>query len=179
MHESSTGLAAWHAFYVIVGTSGGALIDLQFVVMTLIADSRMRTQTGGIGAFSTPTIVHLTAAVAVSAIMSAPWPSLGPLTVTLGLCGTAGLIYAIIVIRRAFRQTDYQPVWQDWLWYMALPCTAYGALLFDAVFIRGHSAITLFLAAGVALGLLLIGAHNAWDSVMHIVSSSRRDQEER
>jgi hypothetical protein len=38
MHESA--LSAWESFYVIVGSSGGALIGLQFVVITLIADRR-------------------------------------------------------------------------------------------------------------------------------------------
>jgi len=47
MAEAATGLSAWDTFYVIVGSSGGALIGLQFVVITLIADSRLRTQTGG------------------------------------------------------------------------------------------------------------------------------------
>jgi len=31
-------LAAWNSFYVIVGSSAGALTGLQFVVMTLIAE---------------------------------------------------------------------------------------------------------------------------------------------
>jgi len=30
-------LAAWESFYVIVGSAAGALIGLQFVVLTLIA----------------------------------------------------------------------------------------------------------------------------------------------
>jgi hypothetical protein len=33
-------LAAWDSFYVIVGSAAGALIGLQFVVMTLIVDRR-------------------------------------------------------------------------------------------------------------------------------------------
>jgi len=178
MPEAATGLSAWESFYVIVGSSAGALIGLQFVVMTLVADSGLRTQTGGLSAFSTPTIVHLTGALVVSAIMSAPWPSLGPLSIALGTCGVGGLTYAVIVVRRAIRQTDYQPVWQDWLWYTALPCTAYAAVLFDAVFLRGHNPLTLFLAAAVALGLLLIGIHNAWDSVMHVVTARREMKED-
>ena len=32
--------------------------------------------------------------------------------------------------------------------------------------------LVLFVVAAVALGLLLIGIHNAWDSVTHIVVSS-------
>ena len=177
MPEAATGLSAWESFYVIVGSSGGALIGLQFVVMTLVGESRLRTQTAGLAAFSTPTIVHLTGALVVSAIMSAPWPSLSPLSIALGIYGIGGLTYAVIVLRRAMRQTDYQPVWQDWVWYTALPCTAYAALLFDAVFLRGHNPITLFLAAAVALGLLLIGIHNAWDSVTHVVTEGRERKE--
>ena len=33
-----TALVGWENFYVIVGSSAGALIGLQFVVITLIAD---------------------------------------------------------------------------------------------------------------------------------------------
>jgi len=120
MPEAATGLSAWESFYVIVGSSGGALIGLQFVVMTLIADSRIRAQSGALSAFGAPTIVHLTGALVVSAIMSAPWPSLGPLSIALGIYGIGGLTYAVIVVRRAMRQTDYRPVWQDWVWYTAL-----------------------------------------------------------
>jgi hypothetical protein len=42
-----TPLAGWENFYVIVGSSAGALIGLQFVVITLIADLPVaRTGTG-------------------------------------------------------------------------------------------------------------------------------------
>jgi hypothetical protein len=34
-----TALTGWENFYVIVGSAAGALIGLQFVVVTLIADS--------------------------------------------------------------------------------------------------------------------------------------------
>jgi len=178
MHESAAALAAWESFYVIVGSSGGALIGLQFVVITLIAERRALATFGALSAFGTPTVVHFTYALVVSAIMSAPWPSLGSVSIALGICGIGGLTYSTIVIRRALRQTDYEPVWQDWLWYMALPCVAYAALVFDAALLRGHNPITLFLAAAVALGLLLIGIHNAWDSVMHIVTAGREMKED-
>jgi len=66
----------WANFDVIVGSSGGALIGLQFVVITLIAGRRQRTQTGAVSAFGTPTVVHLTSALLVSAIMSGTLPTL-------------------------------------------------------------------------------------------------------
>jgi len=49
-------LTGWENFYVIVGSSAGALIGLQFVVIALIADlpnARGHAQAGS--AFATPT----------------------------------------------------------------------------------------------------------------------------
>ena len=51
-------LTEWNSFYVIVGSSAGALIGLQFVVLTLIAE-RPRSGTAEAGAaFATPSVVH-------------------------------------------------------------------------------------------------------------------------
>jgi len=135
-----------------------------------IADNRaLRSQVGALSAFGTPTVVHFTGALALSAIMSAPWPSLGLLAVTLGACGIGGLVYAAIVIRRARRQTDYKPVLEDWIFYAVLPCCTYAALTANAFVLRSNTAYALFFIATSALALLLIGIHNAWDAVMHIV----------
>src|SRR5437764_8198909 len=65
-------LSGWENFYVIVGSSAAALIGLQFVVIALIKDTRLRTTTGSISAFGTPTIVHLGSALVISALMSTP-----------------------------------------------------------------------------------------------------------
>ena len=92
--EHASALSAWEAFYVIVGSSGGALIGLQFVVITLIADSRSLTGGGALSAFGTPTVVHLTGALGISAIMSAPWPAHQPLAVALFIWGL-GLPYPL------------------------------------------------------------------------------------
>jgi hypothetical protein len=104
MTGSASALTSWESFYVIVGSSRGALIGLQFVVITLIAGSRYSTNAGALGAFGTPTVVHLTGALLVSAFMSAPLSSLVPLSVALGICGLGGLAYGAIVIRRAVCQ---------------------------------------------------------------------------
>ena len=147
MTEPSSAISAWESFYVIVGSSGGALVGLQFVVITLIAARRDLTSAGGLRAFATPTVVHLAGALVVSAIMSAPWPSVAALSRTVGLTGLAGLVYGVVVVRRARRQTDYKPVFEDWVWYAALPCVAYGAL-----------AITAFLPASGEVPLFVVGS---------------------
>jgi hypothetical protein len=168
-------LAAWQSFYVIVGSSGAALIGIQFVVIALIAGMRRRTTAESISAFATPTVVHLAGAFLISAIMSAPWPSLPPASAALATCGLGGLAYGVIVIRRARRQTGYKPVWEDWLWYATLPCSAYGAVTLASLFLSAGPRPALFVIGAAALGLLLVGIHNAWDSVTHMVVAARRD----
>jgi hypothetical protein len=166
---ASPPLSTWGNFYVIVGSSGAALIAVQFVVITLIATMRSRPTPESISAFGTPTVVHLAGALLVSTVMSVPWPSLFPASMALAMCGLGGLAYGAIVIRRTRRQTFYQPVWEDWLWYTILPCSVYAALALAAVFLRTTTQLAKFVIGAAALGLLLIGIHNAWDSVTHIV----------
>lgn len=75
-------LNGWENFYVIVGSSAGALIGLQFVVMTLIAGRSVghgEAQAGD--AFSTPSVVHFAVVLLLSAIISAPWDGIGTVAV--------------------------------------------------------------------------------------------------
>jgi len=166
-------LSAWESFYVIVGSSSAALIGLQFVVMTLIADMQWAATAESIRAFGTPTIVHFGSALVVSAILSAPWPSLFPASIALAACGLAGLAYSATAIRRARKQTAYVPVWEDWFFYGIMPCALYVVLALTAVFLRTATQIDMFVVGGVTLGLLLLGIRNAWDTVTHIVVSTR------
>jgi xanthosine utilization system XapX-like protein len=169
MTETATGLSAWESFYVIVGSSAGALIGLQFVVITLIADRRQLTTPSSVAAFGTPTVVHLTGALVVSAIMSAPWASLAPAAAAIGLCGLFGIVYGVVVVGRARRQTAYQPVLEDWLWHMVFPFVSYAALTASAVELSAHPQRASGVIGAAALGVLLIGIHNAWDTVTHII----------
>jgi hypothetical protein len=170
-------LSAWQNFYVIVGSAGGALVGLQFVVIALIANTRRRTQLDAINTFATPTVVHFGFALAVSAIMTAPWPSLHAVSVALALCGLGGLGYAALVFRRARRQRDYQPVLEDWLWYAILPCGLYAVLALAALALAMNAEAVLFVIAGATLGLLFIGIRNAWDTVTHVIANPEVDDE--
>jgi len=163
-------LAAWESFYVIVGSSAAALTGLQFVVMALVAQSEMRSSTSEIDAFGTPTIVHFSAALLLSAILSAPWPSLDGPGLSLLVSGLLGFGYVGLVIRRARRQMAYKPVFEDWLWHAVLPSVAYVVLLVAAVSILRNASDALFAIGGVALLLLFIGIHNAWDTVTYLTT---------
>lgn len=161
-------LAQWQNFYVIAGSSAGALTGLQFVVMALIAESEVHSSMREVRAFGTPTVVHFCAALLVSAIASAPWQTLPHAAIALGACGGAGLVYATFVIKHAMRQTGYQPDAEDWFWYAALPIAAYTALTAAAVLLPRYRGEDLFAVAGTTVLLLFIGIHNSWDTVTYI-----------
>jgi hypothetical protein len=172
-----TTLAGWENFYVIVGSSAGALIGLQFVVITLIADTPLARADAQAGAaFSTPSVVHFGVVLFLSAIVSAPWGGLTPVAVLWGLLGLFGIAYSLIVARRLRTQTAYKPVSEDWLFHALLPLAAYVALAASAC--TGHSRVrpALFVVAAAALLLLFIGIHNAWDAVTYHVFVRRREQ---
>jgi hypothetical protein len=157
---------------VIIGSSAAALIGLQFVVIALLAETRRRSTTREIDAFTTPTVLHFAAALLVSSILSAPWPSLSGTGLALGMCGSVGVGYVGVVIRRARRQTDYQLVLEDWVWHAALPLIAYVALVAAAFALGRHALGSLLVVGGTALLFLFIGIHNAWDTVTYVTLES-------
>jgi len=159
--------STWESFYVIVGSAAAALTGLQFVVMTLAADSPIRSDT--IDAFGTPTIVHFCSALLVSATITAPWPGTTGAAVVLGAMAACGIGYAALVTRRARSQHDYEPVLEDWIWHMALPFAGYALLFAGAVMVPRDTSRALFAVAAAALLLLFIGIHNSWDTVTYLV----------
>jgi hypothetical protein len=162
-------LRDWESFYVITGSAAAALTGLQFVVMALITDTRMRGSTAAIDAFGTPTIVHFCAVLFVSATLSAPWHVLSLAALPIGACGIAGVIYAMLIARRTVRQADYVAVMEDWIFHVVLPFISYVVLLVAAILLPRHETDALFMTGAVALLLLFVGIHNAWDSVTYIV----------
>ena len=165
-----TELAGWENFYVIVGSSAGALIGLQFVVITLISQMpTVRDLERGSSAFATPTIVHFASALLLSAVISAPWHGLtGPATLWGGL-GLFGIVYEVIVTRRMRTQTAYRPEFEDWVFHALLPFAAYTILVISACMARSYTRVAAFCIGSAALLLLFVGVHNAWDAVTYHV----------
>src|ERR1700688_896533 len=164
-------LARWANFYVIVGSSAAALTGLQFIVIALMAETRLprRDHAIGIDAFSTPTIAYFSAVLLISAVMSAPWNVLPAVAALVAVCGAAGTVYSLIVARRAQRMTAYRLVFEDWVWHIALPLAAQATLLAAGLALVRHPNGALYTIAAAALLLLFIGLHNAWDTVTFLV----------
>jgi len=171
-------IAGWENFYVIVGSSAGALIGLQFVVMTLIATRPIgpgRSQ--GADAFATPTIVHFATVLLVSAIACAPWQTLLGAAVSYRVLGLLGIFYELVVIRRMRTQNVYKPVFEDWVFYALLPFVAYATLGTSAWLVVLHARNAMFGVAAAALLLLFIGIHNAWDAVTYHIFVGKHERE--
>ena len=166
-------LSGWESFYVVVGSSGAALTGLQFVVITLIADLPRRNSSNAINAYGTPTVVHFGVALLIASIISAPWPLLWPVGAMLALIGAFGVGYVAIVYRRAARaQSEYAPVFEDWLWHTILPFIAYAGVGVAGAVLTLHPVGMLFIVGAMTLLMLFIGIHNAWDTVMFLATET-------
>ena len=173
-----TAIVGWNNFFVIVGSSAGALIGLQFVVVALIADIARRPSSGqASAAFATPNIVHFGTVLLLSAALTAPWRSVGPVAAVWGLVGLCGLIYAAIVIRRMRLQTAYRPVFEDWAFHAVLPVIAYATLVGSALVVPTHAYVAMFCVGAATLVLLFTGIHNAWDAATYHVFVHRHEKD--
>lgn len=170
-------LTEWSNFYAMTATAAAGLTGLMFVVITLVTGADRRRSRVGTSTFSTPTVVHFCAAFLVSAVLVAPWHSLAGPAALVGLAGLCGLAYALHVLRRTKRLTEYTPDFEDWAWYSLLPIVAYATILGGAVALRPVPLEAPFaFATGVVL-LIFIGIHNAWDIVTYLAVSRGNDEE--
>lgn len=170
-------VAHWQNFYVIAGSSAGALTGLQFVVMTLVTQARGGDDMRNIHAFGTPTVIHFCTALLLSALLTAPWESIALLGGLLAACGLAGIAYSIRVFWHA-RQASYKPDRADLVWYLILPPVAHVILLGSGLLIFRATAWSLVLVAADVLIFLLLGVHNSWDTVTYLAMGHGSRSEE-
>ena len=111
---------AWESFYVIVGTTAGALIGLQFVVLTLISEAgMMRGTSATLSAFASPNVVHFCAALGVPILSARGGPGAAR-------CWPPWrwpewrVIYSVRRPEAALRQRVTSR-FEDWIWHAPLP----------------------------------------------------------
>jgi len=89
------------------------------------------------------------------------------------------VVYGLIVVRRARRQTSYRPVLEDWIWHSVLPLIAYTLLLVVSAALIRYPRQALFGIGATSLLLLFVGIHNAWDTVTYIAVEQVQKPQER
>lgn len=167
-----TECAEWDSFYLIIGSAAGALIGLQFVVMTLAAARVERVSIEMASAFATPTIIHFGAALLLALLIRAPLRDVTSTAIGWGVVGVIGVIYSLIVIRRMRGQGHYRPEFEDWLFHALLPLAAYATLAASALTVPRYGREALFAIGASVLTLLFVGIHNAWDAVTYHIFMS-------
>jgi hypothetical protein len=168
-------LSGWESFYVMTGSSAAALTGLMFVVIALTGQTLEATANtmALVRAWGTPTVVHFGAVLLLAAIVTTPGHSVATLSVCVGGCGVAGLVFSRWVVLQARRQTQYVPQPDNWRWHLWLPALAYATLVGGAGALWWRPAPALVVVGVAALLLLYIGIHNSWDAAIW-VSIGRR-----
>ena len=175
-------LSNWQNFYMIIGTAAATLTGLIFVATTLIVgiDTHVETLNAGVSAYNTPTVVHFCAVLLLAGILSAPWQAFSSVSLVLSLLGLGLVLYVIIIMWRMRRIPHYQNTLEDWLWYMALPLSAYVALILAAIVLLSNRALALYIISAAMLVILFVGIRNAWDLVTFLaVERSRPESKSR
>jgi len=167
-------LGEWDSFYMLVGSAAAALVGLQFVALTLLAERPPPGAADAGAAFGTPTIVHFSAVLFLSALSRVPWRTMTPIPLIWGLAAIAGVTYSAIVARRMRRQTAYKPGFEDWFFHAVLPLATYALLGVSALVGSSHPRAALFGIGAAVLLLLFIGIHNVWDSIVYQVFFLKR-----
>jgi hypothetical protein len=161
-------IEGWDNFYVIVGSSAAGLTGLTFVVIALAADAHV-ARMSGLRAFVTPIVMHFGSALWIAALMCIP----GQTDISLSACiiasGAIMASYAIATTYRMYRgRREYRPAIEDWIWNATVPLLCYLALLVAGVWALRQPAAALYVVGAVALTLLFVGIHNAWDLAVWI-----------
>ena len=148
------------------------------MVITLVSGAlgRVSTPWSGIRVFSTPNVLHFGTALLIAALLSAPWPTLWPAGLLVGLAGLWGVIYVFIVLWEVSHRLSYQLVLSDWLWYTFMPLLTYSTLLVGGILLTISAALALFVIAAGTLLLVIMGIRNAWDVVTYMVIEGPQSQ---
>jgi len=170
-------LAGWESFFIMVGSSAGALIGLTFIVLTLLAERPLKGAAEAGAAFLTPTIVHFGVTLLASALLLAPWQTFGIPAALLGIIALIGIGYVGIIPLRIRRQKIYTPELEDWIFHVALPLAAYAVLAWSSFAAFSRISEGLFGIGAATLLLLFVGIHNAWDNVAYHVFVRYTEQE--
>jgi hypothetical protein len=170
MRDAGELLSAWNGFYVMIGSASAALTGLMFVVIKLVTGNKRGTSEAGVSAFSTPTVVHFSCALLVAALMSAPFRSLAPVAISLGLIGAGGMLHVARVALRTSRLDTYRPDAEDWTWNVLLPLLAYAAIAAGGIAMHADAARALYAPAAAVTLLIFVGIHNAWDVVTYLAT---------
>jgi hypothetical protein len=158
----------WETFFFMVGSSATGLIGLLFVVITLTSDRNTARAEAGSRTFVTPTVVHFTAVLFVSAIAVMPGLSMQLTGQTIGIAALLGFLYVSAIVIRLVRAIPAVTHWTDYVFYGLFPVAVYLGLMVSAAYLWSGAAFGPYGIAIAALALLVVGIRDAWDLATYL-----------
>lgn len=155
----------WSNFFYMVGSAGGGLIGLLFVVVTLTSGAERPQALHGAKVYLTPTALHFAVVLAISAVAIAPAL---PVRVTAGLFGFIALVGLFHATRSCVAMATSRvdtPHWSDLWMYGIGPTAIYLGLIAAAVAVAARLPWSVHALAALLLILLLTAVRNAWDLI--------------
>ena len=169
----------WDNYFLMMGSAGGGLIGLLFVVITLTAGFERDQAARGQALYMTPTMVHFAVVLSISAVAEIPkLPSIGfaalaALALGLGLVNSARASVGIARPRRG----AIAPHWSDLPLYGIVPAALYVLGLGFCVAVSERVEWAAPALATLLLVLLLVAIRNAWDLIISIAPMARAGSE--
>ena len=153
----------WEIFYLMIGSSGAALIGLLFVVVTLNAESNAATCEAGSRTFLTPIVFHFAMVFLVSTLALMPDVDTQILALGVAIIGLVGLVFVGAALGRMVLGHFPVPHRTDYIFCGVLPAIIYAALLTSGAGLWFGAPLAVHGLAVAALALLFLGIRDAWD----------------
>ena len=165
----------WEEYFLMIGSSAGALIGLMFVVVTLTAGRDRSEVEHGKHLYTSPIVWHLAVILVLSGAAIAPTMSAKLFAVMTGGLAILGLIMGIRSTAGIIRRPEFSNAAAfDSFWYGIAPAVVYAGLAGAALAVlRGHRWGTTLVAADLMV-LLLVSIHAEWDLVTYLAPRSEQ-----
>ena len=177
-----TALAAWHDFYLLVGTGAFTLIGLMFVAVTFGAHLMTQKNMATARAFLDPTVIHFVQVLVISGIALVPGMGQGLFGGLLAAVGVLSLL-VLVKVHQGFRtaQEEYNDMeLADWVTGFIIPLVVYiGFVGCGMAFWMEQMAFSVL--AVLTILILLISIYSAWElilwfAVMHKPNVRRKNR---
>jgi hypothetical protein len=164
-------LAAWHDFFLMIGTASATLVGAMFVVVSIGTGFLTRENAAATHVFLTSTVLHLSTILLGCAFVMVPIARWEAFATILGIGSTVGLVYSAMIGFHVNRRPDIEFV--DRVWYGAVPFLAYTLMVAGAPIVMTRWTLSLELLAVAFVLLLIASLRNAWDMILFIVTRAR------
>lgn len=153
--------AAWHDFYMLLGTASAALVALLFVAASIGAGLIDPARSTATRTYMSPIIFHYTCVLFLSLMTLVPGMTARRLAIVVALVALAGFGFSVAVLIGVLRSATSDLA--DRFGYGAGPLAAYAAALVAAGFLWTQASAGPNILAGALVLLLLVNIRNAWD----------------